>query len=136
MASRSDIESMLLTIVKRYDRIGFGRNGALDAETEIRDWHGRLSEEDRLHLKGLLLRLIEAGPAEEVAHALHYNLREQIQAMALMLCGSLPIPESYTKLKALAEANAFASEDEAVVLRALTGAIARLDRVRAGGRAI
>lgn len=136
MASRQEVESMLRIIIRRYDRIGFGRKGALDAEPEIRDWYQRLDEEDRLHLKGLILQLVDEEAAELAASDLHYNLREQVQAMALMLCGSLPILESYTKLKALAEGGAFPGEDEEVCRVALQGAIARLDRVRAGGRAI
>lgn len=125
--TRADLERELAQILKRFDRIGFGRNGVLDAERTILDWDRTLDKPRRAALRAALLALVDAGPAEAAAKELHYNTREKVQAMALILCGTLPIRESLSHLQALARSGAFAGEDEAICAHALKGALELLE---------
>jgi hypothetical protein len=124
---RAEIDRDLSVILKRFDKIGFGRNGVLDAERTILDWDRTLDKPGRAALRAAVFALIEGDAAEAAAKPLQYNTREKVQAVALTLCGTLPVRDSLPRLQALAKDGAFKGEDEAVCADALRGALGVLE---------
>jgi hypothetical protein len=122
-----DVEAQLRVILKSHDRIGFGRRGVLDAEQEIRRFAAALSSDDQTRLRRLVLAWIDKAEAERTSASLHYNLPEHVQALAIRLCASVPIPEGRPLLRRLQAAGAFNADDEQLCREALDQAIARLD---------
>lgn len=120
MTSRESIDRELAIVLKRFDRIGFGRYGAPDAEQSILDWNQRLDEDGRAALRDAVVSLLDHDAAEVAAGELHYNTPEMIQALALALCGSLPIPAALPHLLTLRRTRAF---DDALRKEALEGAL-------------
>jgi hypothetical protein len=101
VSASADVEAALGGILKRYDRIGFGRRGVLDAEQEILRFAAALSADAHLRFRRLVVSWLEAAQAERVASALHYNLPDHVQTLALRLCASVPIAESLPVLRRL-----------------------------------
>ncbi len=95
---RGRIEADLSLLLKRFDRIGFGRNGVLDAEEQIAGWYEALPETDRAEARQIVSGWLDEAPSEAEAAKLHYTTGEKIRALALTLCGRLPIPESTDRL--------------------------------------
>jgi hypothetical protein len=108
-AGGRDVKAALHSILKRYDRIGFGRRGVLDAQQDIQRFAADLSPADHARVRQVIESWIDADEAERLAAPLHYNLPEHIQALALRLCASLPIPESLPLLRRLKAETAFAN---------------------------
>ncbi len=123
-----DLEPALWAILKRYDRIGFGRRGVLDAEQEIRRFAAGLSSPQREELDQMVCAWIVPAEAERLTAALHYNLPEHVQALALRLCASLPITEALPMLLGLQRAGAF-PEDQQLCRTALEESIAALTKI-------
>lgn len=121
-----DVEAQLRVILKSYDRIGFGRRGVLDAEGEIRRFAATLLPQDRERLRGIVLSWVGKPEAERLSTPLHYNLPEHVQALAIRLCASLLIPESFALLRRLQEEQAFKTDEERVCREALAESMARL----------
>ena len=120
------VDTMLSTILKRYDRIGFGRRGVLDAEPDICRLAAGLSPDDHACLRRIILSWITAEEAERVTAPLHYNLSEHLQALAIRLCASVPIPESLPLLRQLQANGAFDSDDVRLCSEALRASLARV----------
>jgi hypothetical protein len=123
-----DVEAKLHGILKSYDRIGFGRRGVLDAEQEILRLASGLTDVDHARLREAVVSWIEGVTAERVSARLHYNMPEHVQALALNLCASVPIPESLPLLRRLQGEGAFAAPEEATCRAALDEALKRLAR--------
>jgi hypothetical protein len=124
--SAVEVDAALYGILKRYDRIGFGRRGVLDAQPEIQRLAAELSSADRARFRQIVQRWIEPDEAERVAAPLHYNLPEHVQMLAIRLCASVPIPESLPLLRRLDAAGAFTHGDAGVCRDALHESLARL----------
>jgi hypothetical protein len=122
-----DVEAQLRVILKSHDRIGFGRRGVLDAEQEIRRFAAALSKEDHARFRGLVVSWIDKATAQQVSTLLHYNLPEHVQALAIHLCGSVPIPESQNLLRRVQAGGAFETDEEQVCREALDHSIAVLN---------
>jgi hypothetical protein len=122
----ADVEATLYSILKSHDRIGFGRRGVLDAEQEILRFAARLADDDHTRLRRIVLSWIEVDEAERVTTSLHYNLPEHLQALALHLCGSVPIPEALPLLRRLQAEAAFETDDEHLCWKALHESVTRL----------
>jgi hypothetical protein len=114
-----DVEAKLRVILKSYDRIGFGRRGVLDAEQEIRRWATGLSDDDQARFCQIVLAWIDPTTAQLVSSPLHYNLPEHVQALAIRLCATFPIPESLRLLRRLQVEDAFKAAEEKVCRDAL-----------------
>jgi len=121
-----DVEAALSLILKRYDRIGFGRRGVLDGEQEIRQFAAGLASDEHARFCRTVLTWLESDGAEQVAAGLHCNLPEHIQALAIRLCSSVPIPAGVDVLRALQRAGAFDSDDAQPCREALREAAVRL----------
>lgn len=130
MSPATDVEPKLLDLLKSYDRIGFGRRGVLDAEAELRELAAALSPEDQSRFRQVVLSWIEPAEAERVTATLHYNLPEHLQALAIRLCASLPIPESLPLLRRLQRLGAFRGDDAQSCREALSESLARLKPTR------
>lgn len=126
MSAPADLHSTLTTILKRYDRIGFGRRGVLDAEADIRSFAATLSPDERARLGAIVTSWIATDEAERITARLQYNLIEHLQALALRLCASLPIPESTPLLLQLQAEGAFQTDDARICREALDQAVTRL----------
>ena len=126
-----DVNAALCGILKRYDRIGFGRRGVLDAQQDIQRLAAGLSPAEHTRFRQIVLAWIDAQEAERVTAPLHYNLPEHIQALAIRLCASIPIHESLPLLRRLDAAGAFAEEDARVCREALRESLARLSALSA-----
>lgn len=139
MSAPTDVEAVLEGVLKRYDRIGFGRRGVLDAEQELLRLAAGLCPSDHARFRLIVLSWIEASGAERAAAALHYNLPEHVRALAIRLCASVPIPESVPLLQRLRAEDAFPTEDARPCREALNDALARLSApektVHSGSRA-
>lgn len=127
-ASGIDVNAALHGILKRYDRIGFGRRGVLDAQQDIQRLAAGLSPTDHVRFREIVLAWIDAREAERVTEPLHYNLPEHVQALAIRLCASIPIHESLPLLRRLDAAGAFA--DAHVCRNALRESLTRLSQAR------
>jgi len=121
-----DIAAALHGILKRYDRIGFGRRGVLDAERDLQHFAAALAPDDCARVHQVIVSWIDGGEAERATATLHYNLPEHLQALAIRLCASLPIPETLPLLRRLQAEGAFATDNEHVCREALRESIARL----------
>lgn len=119
MSAPVDVEAQLRIILKSHDRIGFGRRGVLDAEQEIRRFAGALSAEDHTRFRRLVVSWVDEAEAERVSTPLHYNLPEHVQALAIRLCASIPIPESLPFLRSLRFQGKFETEEERLCREAL-----------------
>ena len=106
------IADELSLLLKRFDRIGFGRNGVLDAEDQIAGWYSALPESEQAIARTQLLSWLSDGPANEEAGKLHYTTPDKVQALAITLCGVLPIPESWETLSLAAREGRFQGESE------------------------
>ena len=126
MAAPADVASALYAVLKRYDRIGFGRRGVLDAEQEIVRIASQLSHDDHARLCEIVLSWIDGAMAEQVTAALHYNLPEHVQALAIRLCAGIPIPGSLPLLRQVEIERTFTTEERRVCLDALRESLARL----------
>ena len=71
--------------------------------------------------------MVDAGAAKEAASQLTYNTPEMVQALAITLCGTLPVRASLKRLQALAQEGAFKAPDEAACADALRGALGLLE---------
>jgi hypothetical protein len=120
-----DVAAGLHSILKRYDRIGFGRRGVLDAQQEIQRFASGLSADDRARFADIVVSWIDPDAAARVAAPLHYNLPEHVQALAIRLCASVPVPESLALLRRLQADGVFQADDE-LCRTALRESIARL----------
>jgi hypothetical protein len=127
-----DVDARLRVILKSHDRIGFGRRGVLDAEQEIRRFAAALSSGDHTRFRQIVLAWVEKREAERMSMPLHYNLPEHVQALALRLCATVPIPESLNALRRLQAGGAFKTDEEQVCREALAQAIAALDDTLSG----
>lgn len=116
----------LQRILKRYDRIGFGRRGVLDAEAEVIRYAAGLRAEERDQLHRLVLSWIDADAAARATAPLQYNLPEHLQALAIRLCATLPIPAGAPLLRRLKSQATFAGAEHAIVRTALDEALALL----------
>jgi hypothetical protein len=121
------LDAKLRILLKSYDRIGFGRRGVLDAEREIRRLASELPTGDRARFHHVILSWIEAVNAERVSASLHYNLPEHVQALAIRLCASIPIPDSLHLLRQLQTDRVFEKEEERLCRDALSESITILD---------
>lgn len=128
-----NVETTLSSILKSYDRIGFGRRGVLDAEQEILRLAAGLSDEARLRFRAVVLAWIGAAEAERVAGLLHYNLPEHVRALAIRLCALVPIPDSLPLLQRLQADGEFEPDDAQLCREALREALQRLRRHAAPG---
>lgn len=126
-----DLEAALQGILKRYDRIGFGRRGVLDAQQDVQRLAAELSPQDHERFRRIVMRWIDADEAERVTARLHYNLPEHLQALAIRLCASVPIPESVALLRRLDAAGAFAEADARLCRDALQESLNRLSILNA-----
>ena len=126
MSASVDIEAALFGILKRFDRIGFGRRGVLDAERDLQHFAAALAAEDRARVFQVIVSWIDGGEAARVTATLHYNLPEHLQALAIRLCASLPIPETLPLLRRLQAEGAFATDHERICREALRESLARL----------
>jgi hypothetical protein len=133
MSAPVDVEAALRGVLKRYDRIGFGRRGVLDAEQELLRLAAELSPDDRARFRRIVVSWIEAAEAERAASPLHYNLPEHVQALAIRLCASVPIPESLPLLERLQAEGAFQTDDARPCREALHESLARLGAVPGPG---
>lgn len=124
---RAEIEKALAQTLKRFDKIGFGRRGVLDAEQSIVEWDRKLKGGQRAALRAIVLSLVEADGAKTAAKELTYNTPEMVQALAITLCGTMPVRESLKRLQSLAQEGAFKTEDEAPCADALRGALGLLE---------
>lgn len=123
-----DVEAALYAILKRYDRIGFGRRGVLDAQQDIHSFATGLSLDDHSRFRQIVVSWIEPAAAERVTAPLHYNLPEHVQALAIRLCASVPIPESLPLLHRLQAAGAFQEDDARLCREALRESATHLAR--------
>lgn len=126
MSAPIDVEAVLSGFLKSYDRIGFGRRGVLDAEAEIRRFASRLSDDDHARFRAIVVSWIDATEAKRVTARLHYNLPEHLQALAIRLCASVPIPESLPLLRRMQAEGAFEEDDARACREALHGSVKRL----------
>lgn len=124
--SSADVETALYAILKRYDRIGFGRRGVLDAQQDICRFAAELSHSNHSRFRQIVVSWIDSAEAERVTAPLHYNLPEHVQALAIRLCASVPIPESLPVLRRLWAAGAFQGDEARLCHEALRESIARL----------
>ena len=127
----ADVDAALHGVLKRYDRIGFGRRGVIDAEQEILRYAAGLSDDDLVRLRRIVMSWIAAAEADRVTESLHYNLLEHVQTLAIRLCASMPIPESLPLLRRLQADNAFAGDDAELRRDALRESVARLSETHA-----
>lgn len=122
------IEDALRIILKRYDRIGFGRRGVLDAEADIRHLASSLSSVEHACLRKTVMSWIAPDVAEGTVAPLLYNLPEHLQALAIRLCTTIPIPESLSVICTLQASLPNTSRCETALREALVQfAIARLE---------
>src|SRR5690242_7858883 len=121
-----DLNQAVESILKRYDRIGFGRRGVLDAEQEIRRFAGELSPTELQDLHRMIVAWIHPAEAERLTAPLHYNLPEHLQALAIRLCASLPVPDAFAVLQPLHAEGAFHGDDQQLCHSALEEALAVL----------
>lgn len=126
MSAPVDIAAALHGILKRYDRIGFGRRGVLDAERDLQQFAAALAPDDRARFMQIIVSWIDGAEAARVTASLHYNLPEHLQALAIRLCASLPMPETLSLLRRLQAEGAFPTDNERVCREALRESIARL----------
>ncbi len=127
-AAAPNIDFTLRQILKRYDRIGFGRRGVLDAEAEIRSTAAGLSRAQRADLHSTILTWLDGKTAADWAAPLHYNLPEHVQALAIRLCALLPIREGVPYLRELQDRRAFSTPETQACQQALREALARFER--------
>jgi hypothetical protein len=120
------LEAKLHGILKSYDRIGFGRRGVLDAEQEFCRFASGLPNDDHAHFRQTIVSWITAAEAERVTASLHYNLPEHVQALAICLCASVPIPESLPLLRRLQAEGAFKADSGRLCDEALRDSLTRL----------
>lgn len=132
MPAGVDVEAILRGILKRYDRIGFGRRGVLDGEEEMRRFGAGLAPAEQHRFRYVILTWLDAGAAARAAAALHYNLAEHVQALAIRLCASIPIRESLPLLRRLVADGAFDGDHSTLRRDALSVAVRRLDRAEPG----
>ena len=132
MKSAVDVDAMLRGILKRYDRIGFGRRGVLDAEEEMRRFGAGLTPDEQHRFRQIILTWLDAGEATRAAAALHYNLAEHVQALAIRLCASIPIRKSMPVLRRLLADGAFDNDGSSLRRDALRVAVRRLDGAQPG----
>jgi hypothetical protein len=123
-----DVAAALHGILKRYDRIGFGRRGVLDAQQEIHRFAVGLSNDDHARFRQIVVSWIESTEADRVTSPLHYNLPEHVQALAIRLCASVPIPESLPLLRRLQAAGTFQGDDARLCREALRESATHLAR--------
>lgn len=128
MSAPVDVKAKLSLILKSHDRIGFGRRGVLDAEPEILRFASQLSDEEHARFRRIVLSWIAAEEAENVTASLHYNLPEHLQALAIHLCGSVPIREALPMLRRLQAEGAFRTDEARLCLEALDESVRRVDR--------
>jgi hypothetical protein len=129
MKSAVDVDAMLRGILKRYDRIGFGRRGVLDAEEEMRRFGAGLAPADEDRFRRIIQTWLDTGEATRTAAVLHYNLTEHVQALAIRLCASIPILESLPLLRRLLAEGIFDGDDSNLRRDALQVAVRRLGDV-------
>lgn len=127
MTTAVDIPAQLQSVLKRYDRIGFGRRGVLDAEQEILRFASGLAHEEHARFRQIVMSWIEVAEAERVTAALHYNLPEHVRTLAIRLCGSVPIPESLPLLRRLQADGVDTTDGGRLVLDAIRDSSARLE---------
>lgn len=123
----------LQEVLKRHDRIGFGRRGVLDAEEDLCHLAAGLDPAEHRQFCRTVLSWLDWREAERVTAALHYNLPEHLQALAIRLCASVPIAESLPALRRLVAERAFTAPEAAVCREALKESLAQLqegDRAR------
>jgi hypothetical protein len=124
--SAPQIEAALRGILKRFDRIGFGRRGVLDAEHDILRFASGLSTDDHASLTGIVISWIGLDEATRVTASLQYNLPEHLQALGIRLCASLPITDSLPRLRRLQADGAFGFDDTPLCVTALHESVRRL----------
>ena len=129
MRTPDDPAAALAAILKSHDRIGFGRRGVLDAEDEICRFAAGLSADAHARLCALVVSWLDAAAAERATAALHYNLPEHVQALAIHLCAALPIPASAPLLRRLQASGAFDADETPLRRDALCETVAALNLV-------
>lgn len=118
----------LQALLKRYDRIGFGRRGILDAESEVLEFGATLSNDERARLRGLVIEWLKPEGAHSWTVPLHYNLPEHLQALAMRLCGAMDIREALTVLREFSATRAFDRDETPLRREALAEALSALQR--------
>ncbi len=112
MSTNVRIADELSLLLKRFDRIGFGRNGVLDAEEQIAGWYAALPEPAQAIARTHLLSWLSAEPAHEEAAKLHYTTPDKVQALSISLCAALPIPEAWEPLSVAARDGRFQADPD------------------------
>lgn len=110
MAARDVVESEFALLLKRFDRIGFGRRGVLDAEAQGDLWHSTAGPESRVVVEELVDAHLAHATAAAAAEPLGYTRAEDVQALCVNLLARWRRPGLLARLDALEAAGEFTIE--------------------------
>lgn len=107
----SDVREGIRLLLKRFDRIGFGRRGVLDAEEQVVAWHAALPPDDRELAEREVESLLLQRHAAAAAEPLQYTRGEDVQALCVHLLVRWQRPGLRARLAGLQDAGEFLDVD-------------------------
>jgi len=106
----NDLENGFQLHLKRFDRIGFGRRGVLDAEDQVDAWRAGMDETGHATIDRIVDAHLLRDVAAKAAEPLGYTRAEDVQALCVNLLARWNAAGLLDRLRRLESAAEFTIE--------------------------